>query len=205
MPAPRQAQRRKVNVNAAINSGTYPRGVGEIKGWSYYSQLSPANDTATKVLFQQGLGGGSLTRLDQTNFPNNGNLPNSQKFEIYGIGIEYVGNAAKADADFIAVRKWLSTTAIQIMIQDKSPIFQARLSRLLGLTMGLFSDPTTTAEPVSYTTRENPVPFFKLSQKITITANTSFQLQILPGVVCGANQTSDLLNVDLIGDLITLV
>lgn len=194
-----------MDLKQQINSGTYAgAGVGESKAWTYYSQMSPAADTVTKILFQTGLGG-TLTRLDQTNFPNNGNLPNSQKFEIHGIGVEYVGNAAKADADMIAIRKWLATTALQIVIQDKSPIFQARLSRLLGLTVGLFNDPTTTAEPVSYTTRENALPFFKLSEKITITANTSFQLQILPGVAGGANQTSDLLNVDLVGKLITLV
>lgn len=193
-----------MDVRNKINQGTYPDGVGEIKSWVYYSRAVLAATTAPIVLFQQGLGG-TLTRIDQTNFPNNGSLPNSQKFEIHGIGIEYVGAAAKADADILAIRNWLATTALQITIQDKSPTLQARLSRLMGLTLGLFNDPTTAAEPVQMTTRENALPFFKLSEKITITANTSFQLSLLPGVAAGANQTSDLVNIDLVGKLITLV
>jgi len=195
-----------MNVAQQINTGTYPQGVGEKKAWIYSTQFTVANDTNPITLFQSGLGAlGGLTRPDQTNFPANGQIPNSQKFEIHGFALEYIGNAAKADADFVAIRKWLSTTAFDFVIQDKTSAFQARLSRLLGLTLGLFNDPTTAAEPVGFTTRENGQPFYRLSQKITLVANTNFKVTILPGVAPGANQTSDIVHVDMIGELITLV
>jgi len=194
------------NIAQQINRGTFADGVGEKKAWIYSSQFTVANDTAQVILFQSGLGAlGGLTRLDQTNFPSNGQLPNSQKFEIHGFSVEYIGNAAKADADFIAIRKWLATTALDFTINDKASSFQVRLSRLLGLSLGLFNDPTTTAEPVSYTTRENGAPFFRLSQKITLSANTNFKVTVLPGVAAGANQTSDIVHLDMVGELITLV
>ena len=194
-----------MNVQQNLNQGTYNPNGGERKAWSYWASLNPAANTNDVILFQTGLGGGSNTQIYQTNFPTNGNIPNSQKFEISGIAPEYVGNAAKADADIIAIRKWLQTSVLQIGIQDKAPMFQMRLSRLMGLSLGLFNDPTTTAEPVGFTTRENTAPIYRLSQKITLAANVPFTVVLRPGVAGGANQTSDLLTIDLIGELTTLV
>jgi len=195
-----------MNVAQQINQGTFAAGVGEKKAWIYSSQFTVANDANPVILFQSGLGAlGGLTRLDQTNFPANGQLPNSQKFEIHGFALEYIGNTAKADADMVAIRKWLTTTALDFQIQDKTSAFQARFSRIMGLSLGLFNDPTTTAEPVSYTTRENGQPFFRLSQKITLSANTNFKVTVYPGVAAGTNQTSDIVHLDMVGELITLV
>lgn len=186
-----------------LDEGTYAKQGGEIKSWSYFSQYIVAANTQQSDLFQSGLGQGSLTLLNQTNFPANGQLPNSQKLVIKALALEYVGGAAKADANMIAIRKWLSTTVLQLSIVDKSPMFQMRLSKLLGLSLGLFSDPTTTAEPVSYTTRENAMPIFKLERPITITASVNFRASIIPGVAAAAQQVTDadVLNVDLLGDL----
>jgi len=194
-----------MNVQQSLNRGTYAQEGGERKAWSYYASFAPAANTTEVILFQTGLGGGSNIALYQTNFPTNGSIPNSQKFEISGIAPEYVGAAAKADADIIAIRKWLATSVLQIGIQDKAPSLQVKLSRLMGLSLGLFNDPTTTAEPVAFTSRENTSPIYRLSQKITLAANTPFTVKIIPGVAAGANQTSDIVSVDLIGELITLV
>lgn len=187
-----------------LDEGTYASKGGEIKAWSYYSQYAVAASTSPFDLFTIGLGGsGAYGRLDQTNFPANGMIPNSQKLVIKAIALEYVGGAAKADANMIAIRKWLASTVLQVSILDKSPMFQARVSRIMGLSLGLFNDPTTTAEPVSYTTREQVSPVFKLARPITITANSNFRLTVIPGVAAAAQQVTDvdLLNVDLFGDL----
>lgn len=186
-----------------LDEGTYAKNGGEIKSWSYFSQYVVAANTTQADLFQSGLGQGPLTLLSQTNFPANGQLPNSQKLVIKGLALEYIGSAAKSDANAIAIRKWLSTTVLQLSIVDKSPMFQMRLSKLLGLSLFLFIDPTTTAEPVSYTTRENATPFFMLQRPITITASVNFRASIIPGVAAAAQQVTDgdVLNVDLLGDL----
>jgi len=194
-----------MSLKANLNSGTYLPEGGERKAWDYWATATLAQNTTEMILFQTGLGGGNNAALYQTNFPTNGQIPNSQKFEMSGLTTEYVGNAAKADADIIAIRKWLFTSVLVIQIQDKAPSFQCRLSRIMGLGLGLFNDPTTTAEPVNFPTRENTAPLFRLSQKITLSANTPFKVSILPGVAAGANQTSDLLSVELIGELTTLV
>lgn len=187
-----------------LDEGTYAKQGGEIKSWSYFSQYLLTASTQEVMLFQTGLGqGANFLRIDQTNFPANGQLPNSQKLVIKGIALEYVGGAAKADANMIAIRNWLRTTVLQLSIVDKSPMLQMRLSRLMGLTLGLFSDPTTTAEPVGFTTRENGSAIFRLERPITITAAVNFRASILPGVAAAAQQVTDgdVLNVDLIGDL----
>lgn len=186
-----------------LDEGTYAKSGGEIRSWDYWSQYVVAADTVVKQLFATQKGGTDFTRLDQTNIPTAGQIPSSQKLVIKGIALEYVGGAAKADANIIAIRKWLATTVLQVQINDKAPSFQMSLSRLMGLSLFLFNDPTTAAEPVSFTSRENASPIYLLERPITLAAQTPFNVSITPGVAAAAQQATDVdvLYVHLLGDL----
>lgn len=186
-----------------LDEGTYRAGGGEIKTWDYFGQYTIAAATADYSVFANAAGSPNFTRIDQANLPLAGQIPSSQKLVIKGFGLEYVGGAAKADANTIAIRKWLATTVLQFGIQDKSPMLQMRLSRMMGLSLGLFSDPTTAAEPVFATTREVASPVFMLERPITLAAQTPFTCLIRPGVAAAAQQVTDgdILYVSLIGDL----
>jgi hypothetical protein len=191
-----------------LQAGTYqPGGVGEDKTFPYYSRYTVANDTVRTTLFSTQLGGTNFTRLDQTNMPLGGQIPSSQRLVVKGVGIAYVGGAAKADANIIAIQKWLHTTALEVSIQDKAPIFQARLSFLLGVAISLFSDPTTAAEPVVFTLRNDLRPIFLLEKPIILAAQTPFKVDIVPGVAIGAQQATDgdFVDVTLFGNLETKV
>lgn len=191
-------------VDLGLDEGTYLKQGGSIRSWSYYSRYTVAADTTVTTIFTTALGGGSgFTRVDQTNMPAPGQIPNSQRFDAKFLAAGYCGGAAKSDANTIAIMKWLFTTVIQIVIQDKVPQLQKRISDLLGIGLALFNDPTTAAEPVNQTLRTDLAKGMVLQRPIKIAANVNFSIVIAPGVAAAAQQVTDgdFLDISLTGDL----
>lgn len=194
----------EANQLLKLDEGTYLKDGGSIRTWEYYSRYIVAADTTTARIFTQQQGGSSLfNRLDQTNMPAPGRIPNSQRFDILAVAVAYKGGAAKSDANIIAVCSWLYTTVLEFWITDKTVMFQKRLSSVLGASLFLFNDPTTAAEPVGFTLRVDLSKTFNLKRKISLASNTDFWAQIVPGVAAAAQQVSDgdFVDVGLHGDL----
>jgi len=187
-----------------LDEGTYLSQGGSIRTWEYYSRYTVAADTTPTRIFTTQQGGGSgFNRLDQTNMPATGRIPNSQRFDILAVAVAYKGGAAKSDANIIAICSWLYTTVLEFYITDKTVMFQKRLSSIMGSTLFLFNDPTAAAEPVNFTLRVDLSKTFNLKRKISLAANTDFWAQINPGVAAAAQQVTDgdFLDVGLHGDL----
>lgn len=186
-----------------LDEGTYLKSGGSIRTWEYFSRYTVAADTVRTKIFTAKLGDTGFTRDDQTNMPAPGRIPNSQRFDVGAVSVGYVGGAAKADANVIAVSKWLFTTIIRFSIQDKVDLFQKRLSSILGIGLFLFNDPTTAAEPVTHTLRTDVSKAFILRRPIKLASNTDFFVEVIPGVAAAAQQVTDgdFLDVGLHGDL----
>ncbi len=186
-----------------LDEGTYLSQGGSIRTWEYYSRYTVVASTAVARLFVAQQGQTGFTRLDQTNMPSTGRIPNSQRFDISAISIGYDATVAKNDANSIAIVSWLFTTVLSFYIQDKTVMFQKRLSSILGIGLYLFNDPTTTAEPVNNPIRTSLAKTFNLKRVIKLAANTDFWVEIAPGVAAGAQQATDvdILDVGLHGDL----
>jgi len=176
---------------ATLDEGTYIKSGGEIRTFSLFSRYTVAANTTRAQLFTIQQGGTNFTRLDQTNMILGGQMTNADKLVVKGFMFGYNGGAAKSDANFIAVMSWLRTTALEFIISQKSPTFQARLADMMGIGLNLFVDPTTAAEPVSYTVRNEVKSFFRLEKPITLAAGTPFHVDIVPGVAAAAQQVTD--------------
>lgn len=190
-------------IDQFLDEGTYVKQGGEIKTFGLYSRYTvAANTTRTPIFTVQQGGAAAYSRLDQTNMILGGQMTNADKIVIKGLMLGYNGGAAKADANMIAIFSWLRTTALEFIINQKSPTLQLRLADMMGMAINLFSDPTTTAEPVSYPQRSNIQPFFKLERPITLAASTPFHVDIVPGVAAAAQQVTDgdFFDVTLLGD-----
>lgn len=189
-------------MDLKLDEGTYLQQGGEIKTFSLYSRYLVAANTVRTALFSQKLGDTNFTRLDQTNMILGGQMTNADKLVIKGITLGYSSPVAKADANMLAILAWLRTTALEFIISSKSPVLQMRLADMMGIGLNLFSDPTTAAEPVSFTYRSEVKPFFKLERFITLAAQTPFHVDIIPGVAAAAQQVTDVdfFDVGLVGD-----
>ncbi len=185
-----------------LDEGTYIKQGGEIRTFSLYSRYTVAANTTRTQLFVSKLGDTNFTRLDQTNMILGGQMTNADKLVIKGILLGYSGGAAKADANYIAIMSWLRTTALEFIISNKAPVLQMRLADMMGVALNLFSDPTTAAEPVSFTMKSEAKPLFRLERPITLAAGTPFHVDIVPGVAAAAQQVTDgdIFDVGLIGD-----
>lgn len=185
-----------------LDEGTYLKQGGEIKSFAIYSRYTVAANATRTQLFVTQLGGTNFTRLDQTNMILGGQMTNADKMVIKGILMGYNGGAAKADANYIAIMSWLRTTSLEFIIGSKSPMLQMRLADMMGLALNLFSDPTTAAEPVSFTMRSDARPLYRLERPITLAASTPFHVDIIPGVAAAAQQVTDgdFFDVALVGD-----
>lgn len=189
-------------MDKLLDEGTYVKNGGEIRTFALFSRYTVAANTNRTQLFSIPQGGANFTRLDQTNMILGGQMTNADKLVVKGILLGYNGGAAKADANMIAIMSWLRTTALEFIINQKSPTLQMRLADMMGIALNLFNDPTTAAEPVSYTPRSNVQPFFKLERPITLAASTPFHVDIVPGVAAAAQQVTDgdFFDVALLGD-----
>ena len=190
-------------IDKFLDEGTYVKEGGEIKTFALYSRYTvAANTTRTPIFTVQQGGATAYSRLDQTNMILGGQMTNADKLVIKGLLLGYNGGAAKADANMIAIFSWLRTTALEFIINQKSPTLQMRLADMMGMGLNLFSDPTTAAEPVSYPQRSNVQPFFKLERPITLAASTPFHVDVVPGVAAAAQQVTDgdFFDVALLGD-----
>jgi hypothetical protein len=185
-----------------LDEGTYLSQGGEIKTFSLFSRYTVAANTTRTQMFASKLGDSGFTRLDQTNMILGGQMTNADKLVIKGFALRYNGGAAKSDANFIAAMSWLSTTAIEFIIGQKSPMFQNRIADMMGLALNLFSDPTTAAEPVSYTVISQARNFFRLERPITLASGTPFHVDVVPGVAATAQQVTDgdIFDFGLVGD-----
>lgn len=189
-------------IDQILDEGTYVKNGGEIKTFALYSRYTVAANTTRTAIFTTQQGGTNFTRLDQTNMILGGQMTNADKLVIKGILLGYNGGAAKSDASMLSILSWLRTTALEFIIGQKSPTLQMRLADMMGIALNLFSDPTTAAEPVSYTQRSNVQPFFKLERPITLAASTPFHVDIVPGVAAAAQSVTDgdFFDVALVGD-----
>lgn len=179
-----------MNMQKNLEAGTFASQGGEEKAFSYYSYYSVKNDTVSTKIFTAQLGDVNYTRLDQTNMPAPGQIPNSQKFVWNGISIRYVPKATKATADALLILNWLFTTAWEFWITDKTVMYQATLGQLMGLSLPMIQT-TGAANIVLNSILSQAQPIHMLSKEITVAANNRFWVQITPGVAAGAQQQTD--------------
>ena len=173
-----------------LEQGTFAPVGGEEKSFTYYSYYTVKNDVVATKIFTAQLGDVNYTRLDQTNMPAPGQIPNSQKFSFNGISIRYIPKATKATADALLILSWLATTAVEFWITDKTVMYQATLSQLMGISLPLIQT-TGAANIVLNSILSQAQPIHMLNKEITISANNRFWVNIQPGVAAGAQQQTD--------------
>lgn len=190
-----------MDANELLEIGTYNPNDGQKLWWIYYDRAIMAAATLQHQLFTVPLGQAGKTLAD-TNCTVGGEIPKGQNFEVKGIELYYVSDAAKTVAQLQNVIDMFRDTTLEFIISGKSAQLQANLTILFGspftqhVTGGAAGD--------QLTGRSQFNNMFELPTPIILAAKTNYRIEIQHHIAVNASLADDELLVALVGNLIGL-
>jgi len=195
MNATNNAQQR-----ALLNqqSGTFDSR-GERLDWTYYDSQDLAVAVTEFTLFQAGLGTAGKTLAD-TNMPQNGQIPQGQKFKIHNISV-FLSTPRLASADIVSLNTLLMETSTEFQIVNKRPMGQWTLAQLMGAPLLAPLTPAVAGDNEPFSSVGRFVGVYPINVPITLAALTPFGVKVVHHTAVAAALATTVLRVCLNGVL----
>lgn len=195
-----QMARRKMNERKSDALETLQRGsygtTGEKIAWKYYDEATVPATAGTVTMFQIPQSG--TKGIDQTNMVQSGAIPQGQKFIVTHLDVMYRskdGVATPVEAN--ALNAVLDRTIVTLVINNKAPMLQVKLSSLLG--MSLMCPNTGTAGTVSQFGVFSGS--WKLKTPLVLAGLVPFKTELVNVSAPDASVQGDFITVELCGTL----
>ena len=178
---------------------------GELLYWEYTDRATLSSTTTAYDLFMNPAGQGGKTAGD-TNVVSTGQIPQGQHFTVKALHLEYnaVGAAITTTSDILAIAAWLDGAVMEVSINNKYPILQVPLSRVLGTS---FMSATDLASGSGVNTQFGIFngKFSLAGRDIVLAALTSYKVHINVITPSLASRNGDTFRISLAGDLIRAI
>ena len=197
-----QTHKRRA-VSQKLEGRTYSSSVEVKDPFVYFDSYLLNNSAAATILFNNA-SGAKARSLSNYLYQQ---LPQGQAFDVYGLRVSYTAFNLVTDVKQLAIMAFLSTTILQLQINNKVPQYERNLAALFGGQMHLITAPAVTVGSMNASkwTADTVVHF---KQKISLDQSTQWTVNIVkdaaPAAALGdgvAVTSSDILRVECIGRL----
>jgi hypothetical protein len=197
-----QTHKRRT-VSQKLEGRTYSASVEVKDPFVYYDSYLLNQSAASTILFNNA-SGAKARSLSNYLYQQ---LPQGQAFDVYGLRVSYTAFNLVTDVKQLAIMAFLSTTVLQVQINNKVPQYERNLAALFGGAMHIVSAPSATIDSANSTkwTADTVVHF---KQKIPLDQSTQWTVNIVKDAAPAASlgdgvavTTSDILRVETIGRL----
>lgn len=191
----RRHDERNTRALETLQRGSYGS-TGERLAWKYYDETTVPTVAGVVNMFQVPQSG--TKGIEQTNMVQSGSVPQGQKFVVKSLEIMYRskdGVATPAEAN--ELNAILDRTIVTLVINNKAPMVQMKLSSLLGAS--LMCPNTGTAGAVSqFGTFSGK---WKLATPVVLAGLVPFKVEVINTAVPATSVQGDFITISLCGTL----
>lgn len=184
------------NALAALDSGTYKPGSGQVVWWEYYDRVILDSAQREYSFFQTPINQGGKDKSD-TNFPLAGLMPNTEKMAVMYLMYSYIPHAAMAQATYQFWLNMIKATTITANIKGIKDVMEYTLVSAFSPAMPGIITGAVAGDQALGRTQFNAI--YELEIEIVLAANTNFTFDLVHHTAPNAALDDDELYFSMIG------